>query len=80
MKITSSTRISFGKYKGRKLRDIPPTYLNWMINHMWDGEFHEWALAAQKELKDREKDERFSSLEEEADEILRRAGYDPKSL
>ena len=30
-KVTGETVISFGKYKGKKLSEIPPKYLMWLI-------------------------------------------------
>lgn len=77
MKITPNSRLTFGTNKGLKLRDVPESYLKWMENHLWDGEFHQWAVAAKKELADRKHDNRFGSLEEQADDILRQAGFDP---
>lgn len=36
MKLTDDSIIGFGKYKGRKLINIPPSYLLWLINDVDD--------------------------------------------
>jgi hypothetical protein len=78
MKITSKSRLPFGKYKNRKLRDIPTSYLEWLVNNLNESDFHQWAQAAKNELEAREKDSSLKSLEEQADDFLRQYGVDPK--
>lgn len=31
--------LSFGKHKGKKLKDVPPDYLNWIMKTISSGEF-----------------------------------------
>ena len=52
------------------------SYLQWMIDNLRDTDFHEWSLAAQKVISTRaEEDAPIEDLEQQADEILRDAGY-----
>lgn len=73
--ITRSTPITFGAHKGTKLRDIPDAYLDWVIKNLKDTDFHRWALAAQKEKEDRTKGGDGGSAEEQANKLLREAGW-----
>jgi uncharacterized protein (DUF3820 family) len=80
-KITEHTKLPFGAHRGIKIRDIPDGYLKWCEDNLKDGDFHEWAVAATEELKRREKDNStIQSLEEQANQLLREAGFDPKKL
>ena len=78
-KITASSKLTFGRHKGKKLSACDTKYLEWMVANLLDSDFHEWALAARAELKDRALDPTAptGSLEEQADKLLRDAGFDP---
>jgi hypothetical protein len=81
MKITGQTRIPFSKHKNTRLRDLPDGFLKWVAEKLIDSDFHNWALAAKDELQRRVADgNHIKSLEEEANELLRNAGYDPRKL
>lgn len=80
--ITENTRLTFGKHgptrrrSGKKLKECPKSYLQWMVDNLRDTDFHEWALAAQKIIETRtEEDAPIEDLEKQADEILRDAGF-----
>jgi hypothetical protein len=79
--ITASSKLTFGKHKGKKLSDCPTDYLQWVVETLMDSDFTLWAQAAQKELKKRKQDgyeqAHRDSLEDQADEILRKAGFKP---
>lgn len=66
-------KITFGKYKGIPLRDIPQDYLCWMVKNLKNTDMHQWALDAQSEIDSR-KAEDLSDLDKEADRLLREAG------
>jgi len=80
-KITPNSKVTFGKYRGRKLRDCDTGYLEWMVRKLGDGDLHAWAVAARQELDVRKKEKRQQArsedLEKQADQILRDAGYKP---
>jgi hypothetical protein len=38
-KLTDSSPIPFGKYKGRKMKTIPASYLDWMRGQPWIDEW-----------------------------------------
>lgn len=80
-RITENTKLPFGKHRGIKLRDVPDSYLNWCEEKLKDDDFHEWAVAAKEEIHRREnEDSSVESLEEQANKLLRDAGYDPDNL
>ena len=66
-------KLTFGKYKGIPLRDVPQDYLNWMIKNLRNTDMHQWALDAQTEIDSRTTEDQ-SDLEKEADRLLREAG------
>lgn len=66
-------KITFGKYKGIPLRDIPQDYLCWMAKNLKNTDMHQWALDAQSEIDSRKAEDR-SDLDKEADRLLREAG------
>lgn len=74
-------RINFGKHKGKKITDLPDSYLKWMITHLKDSDLHFYAMTAEAILSDRQKDDQnHQSLEQAANDFLRRHGYDPYKL
>jgi len=78
--ITENSKIPFGNtHKGRKLKDCPNTYLQWMVLKLWDTDLHEFAYAAKKLLSKREIEDQnsYGDLEEAADEFLKRHGVNP---
>ncbi len=79
--INENSRLTFGKHKGKKLKDCPNAYLTWMGKELRDTDFHAYAVVAKKlaEDKNRElKDEK--DLDKAADEFLRQHGINPKNL
>ena len=84
--ITENSRLTFGKHKGQPIKDIPISYLNWMVKNLWDSDFHLWALAAEAaiqkriELGDKMMNKMEDSLSKQADQFLRSRGYDPSRL
>ncbi len=80
MKVTTSTKFTFGKYKNVKLRDVPNSYLEWVIKNLNGTDFHEWSVASKEEQNRRKTDNaEIGDLEAQADAILRQAGFDPHS-
>jgi len=71
---TPNTTLCFGKYKGRKLKDVPPSYVEWMVEKLKDTTLHHWWVLADQMIKERQKDQPLLDLEKEADRILREAG------
>jgi len=81
MAVTENTRLPFGKYKRKRLRDCPNDYLKWVVSHLLDTDFHEFAYIAGKVLEKREKEDApIQDLELAADEFLRKHNIDPKKL
>ncbi len=80
-KITRQSKLTFGKHKGRKLSTCDTGYLRWMVDKLTDSDLYLWANAAQTELDVRQKegalDQAHLSLEQQADELLRKAGFKP---
>ncbi len=76
-KITPNSRLTFGQHKGMKLSDCADDYLKWIVKNLWNGEFHMWAVAAKDVLAERESSgqQQQLSLEEQADAMLKQAGY-----
>lgn len=70
MALSSESKILFGKYRGRKLKECPDSYLKWMTQTMTKESFAEWGVAAQEEL-DLRKALGGGDLEAQADAILR---------
>lgn len=81
MKITIQTKIPFSRYKGTRLRDLPDGFLNWMTKTLPNTDFHDWAKAAEEELERRQRENSsVQDLEQQADSLLRDAGFDPRKL
>jgi len=79
--ITKNTKLTFGKYKGRKLKNCPPRYLKWVSEHLADSDFHAWAIIAKEVYQKRkEEDGVIDDLEKTADDFLRNHGINPKNL
>ena len=81
--ITENTRVPFGRRppigeKGRKLGQCSTSYLQWIVRELWESDFQPFAIVAKRILQTRERQavqvEQEQSLEEQADELLRRAG------
>lgn len=81
MKITENTKINFGNHRNTKVRDLPDGCLTWMSLHLRDTDFHRWAIAAGKEIERRKSDNmEVKDLEQQADDLLRQYGFDPKNV
>lgn len=81
LRISSDTRLTFGKHKNVKIRDVPDDYLQWMIQKLCNTDFHEWGIAAKREQSHRQLENApVKGLEEQADDILRQYGYDPRAI
>lgn len=78
-RITRNSKLAFGRHKGRKLSLCDTDYLEWMAAKLMDSDLCEWAQAAQAELEVRIQEDRPDqrSLKEQADQILRDAGFKP---
>ncbi|MCE5326170.1 MAG: hypothetical protein LLG01_07110 [Planctomycetaceae bacterium] len=80
--ITKDSKLTFGKHRGRRLGQCQSDYLEWMAAKLLDTDFHAWALAAKKIIESRKAagaaEVKLASLEEQADALLRRAGFDSK--
>jgi hypothetical protein len=52
-----------------------------MESHLKDTDFHDWAIAGASEIARRSNENiQVKSLEQQANELLRNAGYNPKKL
>ena len=80
-KITRQSKITFGKHKGRKISTCDTGYLRWIVAKLTDSDLYAWAAAAEAELAVRAKegrlDEQHKTLEQQADDLLRKAGFKP---
>ena len=80
-KTTRQSKLTFGKHKGSNISLCPTDYLEWMAAKLMDSDLHLWAQAARDELEVRKKqgtlEADHKSLEQQADEILRKAGFKP---
>ena len=80
-KITRQSKLMFGKHKGTKISMCPTGYIEWMAAKLADSDLYLWAQAAQGELDARKAEGALEAdhltLEQQADEILRKAGFDP---
>lgn len=74
--ITENTRLTFGQNRGMPLKNCPDSYLQWMVTNLSNSDFAEWAVAAKQLLSSRKtSDSKVQSLEDQANELLRQAGY-----
>lgn len=81
MAVTANTRLPFGKYKRKRIRDCPDGYLRWAGEHLIDTDFHEFAHVAKQVLEKREKEDApIQDLELAADDFLKKHGINPKKL
>ena len=79
--VTKNTKLTFGKHRGRKLKDCPLGYLKWISEHLVDSDFHAWATIAKEVYQKRkEENEVIDDLEKAADDFLRDHGINPKNL
>ena len=80
-RITRQSKLTFGKHKGTKISLCRTGYLEWMVAKLADSDLHLWAQAAGDELEVRKAEGTLEtdsmSLEEQADELLRKAGFKP---
>jgi hypothetical protein len=81
MAVTPTSRVPFStQYRGKRLCDCPDKFLEWCSTKLRDTDLHEYAIAADEVIKDRAGDGKYRDLEAQADQILRRAGYDPRGM
>jgi len=80
-RITRNATLTFGKHKGTKISMCPTSYLRWMGETLMDSDLHRWAQAARDELDVRQREgaleTEHKSLEQQADDLLRKAGFKP---
>ena len=80
-RITRQSKLTFGKHKGTKVSLCDTGYLQWVVAKLTDSDLYPWAAAAEAELAVRAKegrlDEEHKSLEQQADDLLRKAGFKP---
>lgn len=81
MTITENTKLTFGKHKGKPLKNCPLDYLEWLHTNLKDGDFCEWAIVAGQVYEMlKEEGAEAGSLEQQANEFLRKHGVDYKRL
>jgi uncharacterized protein (DUF3820 family) len=73
----SEMKMSFGKFKGQKIKTLPKSYLEFIVKNFDSGS--EVSICAQ-EVLDTINDEAVLNLEQQADEFLKAHGVDPKKL
>jgi hypothetical protein len=79
--ITENTKFTFGKHKGKPLKNCPLDYLEWISTKLLNTDFHDWALASGEVHKKLiAEGATTTSLEEQANVFLRSHGIDPKRL
>ena len=80
-RITRQSKLTFGKHKGTKVSMCDTGYLKWMVAKLTDSDLYAWAATAEAELAVRAEegrlDEVHKSLEQQADDLLRKAGFKP---
>lgn len=75
---TPDSKLTFGKHKGKPLKALPLSYLQWMADNLRDSDLHDWARAAESFLASTgQREQRKLSLDEQADQVLRDHGIDP---
>jgi hypothetical protein len=74
--VTPESKLPFGKYKGRRVKEVPTKYLQWLAK-LTDVGFEPYVRVAQELLKDPACND---SLEKRADAFLRQHGVDPEEF
>ncbi len=81
IEITEKSRVPFGRKpdKGKKLCECSDSFLRWIVETLWEGDFHVWAFHAKKILESRaslnQQIATEDQLEAMADSLLTNAGY-----
>lgn len=53
---TDDTRIMWGEHRGKLMRDIPASYLVWLLDQRWIGDWpglHRYLKLREKDLRDK---------------------------
>lgn len=75
--ITENTKLTFGKHKGKPLKNCPQDYLKWVAENLLNTDFHEWAVAAAQVRSTLVAEgAEATSLEAQADDFLKKHGFD----
>lgn len=72
--MTCNSRLTFGKYKGKRICDCPVQYLQWMDKNLIDTNLSDYAKIANEILADVDKS---SADNTSAEEFLRIHGINP---
>lgn len=83
--VNENTKVPFGRrpYRGKRIKDCPNSYLEWMVKHLWDGDLHEFAFVAKTILERRKNDPTPTiemDLDKAADDFLRAHDIDPRQF
>lgn len=74
--ITENTKFTFGKHRGKPLKNCPGDYLKWVSENLLNTDFHEWAVAAKQVLATLASEGKEAiTLESQADEFLKKHGF-----
>lgn len=76
MTVKFTTKMPFGKHKGKRLCDCPTNYLEW-LSKQTDSDCCEYAMIAREILKEGAAE---ASAEEQADAFLRKHGVTDPNL
>lgn len=71
-------KIPFGKHKGKHIEKLSRSYLEWMVKSLKGGDFHEYAMHAEKVLNSNaiRLEVESEDLDQSATEFLKEHGYD----
>ena len=67
MHLTDSSSFPFGKYKGRKMKEVPAAYLDWLSDQRWLSEWpgvKAYIAANRKYINQELADKRYEDEEE----------------